>query len=347
VRRRAHPMRRAQRRSTVALAIVTVALAACSDGAAAADGDVTASTAAPAASTEPWTFTDDRGETTTLTEPPTRIVSYVGTAAVLWDFGVRPVGVFGPQHRADGSPEPAAGRVDLDAVGSAGEGWEGVNVEALAALDPDLVVTGGSTDEDLWVIGAEQLDEVERIAPVVAIRAYEGSASQILAGYERFVAALGIDLASPELRAARERFEVVRDEMRSVADAKRGLRVLVTFADADALYIAKPQDFPDLLELQRLGVELVEPGGPDDYWQALSWEQAGRYPADLILHDERSYGLQPSELAGYPTWSALPAVEANQVAPWNAETILSYQGLTLAFERTLDAIRGADTTVVG
>ncbi len=76
---------------------------------------------------------------------------------MLWDFGVRPIGVFAPQRTPDGSPEPAAGRIDLDAVESAKETWEGVNLEVLAAMKPDLVVSGG-TDEP-WII-AGQIDEV-------------------------------------------------------------------------------------------------------------------------------------------------------------------------------------------
>jgi iron complex transport system substrate-binding protein len=339
-------VRRATVRALGPVLAVTL-LATCSGRAEPANERAGSATATSPTASGPWTFTDDRGETIELPEAPTRIVAYVGTAAVLWDFGVRPVGVFGPQVRADGTPEPAAGRIDLDAVGSAGMGWDGVNLEALAALDPDLVVTGGTTDQDLWVISAEKLDEVERIAPVVAIRAYEGSAAEIVAGYERFVDALGIDLGAPEVEAARTAYETVLAELRAALAEKPGLRVLVTFADADSLYVAKPPDFPDLLELRTLGMDLVEPGGRDAYWQALSWEQAGRYPADLILHDERSYGLQPDELTGYPTWATLPAVEAEQVAPWNAETIMSYQGLTLAFARILDAVRVARTDVVG
>ncbi len=83
--------------------------------------------------------------TLSLPKRPERIVAYVGTAAVLWDFGVRPVGLFGPQRQPDGTPEPAAGNIDLDAVESAGEGWDGANLEVLAALSPTWWCRAAST----------------------------------------------------------------------------------------------------------------------------------------------------------------------------------------------------------
>src|SRR4051812_42919727 len=42
-----------------------------------------------------WVFTDDRGITVTLPGMPKRIIADVNVAAALWDFGVRPVGLFG------------------------------------------------------------------------------------------------------------------------------------------------------------------------------------------------------------------------------------------------------------
>ena len=46
--------------------------------------------------------------------------------------------------------------------------------------------------------------------------------------------------------------------------------------------------------------------------RALSWENAGKFTADLILLDNRSTALQPKDLAAKPTWAQLPAVKAGQ-----------------------------------
>jgi iron complex transport system substrate-binding protein len=293
-----------------------------------------------------WTFTDDRGEKVSLRSRPTRIAAYIGTAAVLWDLGIRPVAVFGPQRRADGSPEPAAGRVDLDSVESVGEEWDGLNLEALATIRPDLVVTGGLSDDDLWVISADQLDEVQRIAPVVAVQAYDKPASEIITGYERLAVALGADLDAEALQQARADLAAASAAFQEAVASKPGLVAIATYADADGLYVAKVSGFPDLLELRRLGLQLVNAGGRDNYWQELSWEHADRYPADLILHDIRSFSLQPDALASYATWAALPAVRQHQIGPWNAETVLSPQGLATMLAELTTTIRASRADVV-
>ena len=43
----------------------------------------------------PWSFTDDKGVTVTLDAMPERLLIDVNAAAPLWDFGIRPVAVFG------------------------------------------------------------------------------------------------------------------------------------------------------------------------------------------------------------------------------------------------------------
>jgi iron complex transport system substrate-binding protein len=328
-------------------AVLLLVLAACGgdggDGAATSAGPSDSTTTAPS-SERGWTYTDDRGVTVTLDAPPQRIVAYVGTAAVLWDFGVRPIGVFGPLLNDDGTPQAAAGRIDVDAVQSAGDGWDGVNLEALAALQPDLVVTGGV--DAPWVIG-DQMDEVLKIAPVAVIEVYRAPASSILANYERFAVATGIDPDSEALAAARADHEAARDELAGAIAAKPGLTALVTYADAEGLYIANPPSFPDLLELESLGLDVVDPPPGTDYFEQLSWEVADKYPADVILHDIREFSLQPDQLAvDQPTWSQLPAVAAGQIGAWSAEAILSYQGLADVYRELTATVEAARTDVV-
>lgn len=304
----------------------------------------------PSPSAEPrrsrWSFTDDRGVAVTLPTPPERIVAYIGTAAVLWDFGVRPIGVFGPQRLEDGTPEPGAGRVDLGAVQSAGDSFEEVDLERLAALKPDLIVTGLVSEDTLQVIAAEQLAEITGIAPLVAVQGFGKPATEILAGYERLAGALGADLQSVAVKQAREALTTASAELRAAILAKPGILAIFTYADTDGLYVAKVEDFPDLREYQRLGLDIVKASGEDDFYELLSWENANRYPADLILHDERAFSLQPDDLGDYPTWGELPAVQAEQVRRWNAETILSYQGFAAAVARLAQDVGSARADVV-
>jgi iron complex transport system substrate-binding protein len=303
------------------------------------------STPAPAA--EPgWSFTDARGVTVQLPRRPERVVAYAGVAAVLWDYGVRPVGIFGPQRREDGSPDSTVGDVDLASVRSAGEGYDTLDYEALAVLAPDLIVTGMSGDKAMWVIADDAVDRVTGIAPLVALEGYGVPAEQLVAGYEAFARLLGADTETPELRSARERLDQAGTAARAAIAAKPNLRVLVTYAEPEGLSIARPSQFPDLLSFRALGLDLVEPEDGEQYYETLSWEQAGRYPADLVLHDTRAFSLQPDQLAAYPTWAALPAVRAGQVGRWSAEARLSAQGFAAVLEDLAATVTAARDDVV-
>lgn len=303
-------------------------------------------TPAPAGGGPGWSFTDARGVTVQLPRRPERVVAYAGVAAVLWDYGVRPVGIFGPQRRTDGSPDSTVGDVDLASVRSVGEGYDTLDHEALAVLAPDLVVTGLIGDAAMWVIAADAVDRVTRIAPLVALQSYGAQAEQLVTGYESFAQLLGADTGAPEVRSARERLDLAGTAARSAIAAKPGLRVLVTYAAPEGLSIARPSQFPDLLSFRALGLDLVEPEGGELYYETLSWEQAGRYPADLILHDTRAFSLQPGQLATYPTWAALPAVRAGQIGRWSAEARLSAQGFAAVLEDLATTVTAARDDVV-
>ncbi|MCC6313291.1 MAG: ABC transporter substrate-binding protein, partial [Thermomicrobiales bacterium] len=90
-----------------------------------------AQTATPAGS---WSFTDDLDVVIERPTRPERIVAYLPLAAGLWNFGIRPIAVYGTTRRPDGSPEGMAGVVDLDAVVSPGEAYGELDLERLVAL---------------------------------------------------------------------------------------------------------------------------------------------------------------------------------------------------------------------
>src|SRR5688572_14993334 len=46
-----------------------------------------------------WTYTDDVEVTITRPTRPERIVAYLPIASALWDYGLRPVGVYGTTRR--------------------------------------------------------------------------------------------------------------------------------------------------------------------------------------------------------------------------------------------------------
>jgi len=155
--------------------------------------------------------------------------------------------------------------------------------------------------------------------------------------------ALGADLAAAEVVQARQEFEAASEALRQAAAGKAGLDVLVAAPFAEGFYVTKPADAWDLAYWQRLGVNIVEPGGPDPYFELLSWEEADRYPAGLILVDARA---QPDEYAQRPTWLSLPAVQAGQLGTWRTAAPTSYQEATAVLTELAELVTESRTDVV-
>lgn len=294
-----------------------------------------------------WTFTDDRDIEVKRDKRPEKVVAYVSSAAALWDFGVRPVGVFGPQKTEDGKKEIQAGNIDLSTVTSLGNAWDDFDVEKFIGLRPDLLVTGltGTEPTDLWAITPETGEKVEKTAPILALSEYKVSLPKVISRYEELAKALGADVDSAEVTAAKEEFQAASDELAAAAKEKAGLKVLVLYADKDGVYIAKPEFFADLSYYKELGLDIVAGGGSEDYWEQLSWEQVGKYPADLILTDTRTFALSRQQMAEFPTWNALPAVAANQLGDWSAEPRFNYTLAAPIIRDLAAAVKGARTDI--
>ncbi len=120
------------------LLVPTLFVTACGDDDASDSGSGSAAESAPPEATGEWSFTDDRGIDVTLPEQPERIVAYHNAAAALIPLRVHPVGVFGGSAPEDSS---LLAGLDLDGIDSVGEVYGELNFEALAAADPDLIVT--------------------------------------------------------------------------------------------------------------------------------------------------------------------------------------------------------------
>jgi iron complex transport system substrate-binding protein len=259
-----------------------------------------------------WAFTDDRGKTVTLDEMPARIAGYSDEVSALWNFGIEPVAAFGYLPLAE--DVQFAGK-DLGAVEEVGTSYGEIDLEALAAAEPDLIVTTSypQTDDVLYGFADDQqLEAVEEIAPVVAI-AQQGSAEDVIARNADLATALGADLRSPRLAAASAEFDAASQALATAGE--KGLRVIVVAAyEGEGIYVAKPPDDPALSYYRSLGVDFVAIGGDEFYWEVLSWENADRYPADIILYSLRA--MSPTELGEQPTFAALPATRAGQLYPW-------------------------------
>ncbi|MEV7597295.1 ABC transporter substrate-binding protein [Kitasatospora sp. NPDC089797] len=318
------------------------ALTACGGGA--KGGAKGGGTAAGGGSGGPWSFTDDRPKQLSAPAAPGRIVAFTGTAAALADFGLgeRIVGVFGETKGADGRPDPQAGDLDVSRVAVIGNAYGEFDVERYAALRPDLLVTHMYDPGALWYVPEESKDKILAINPnVAAVSVARVPMTQPIERYAALAASLGADLNAEKVTAAKARFEAAAESVRQAAKASGGVRVLACSASPNLFYVSNPKVSADLMYFAQLGVDLVVPEKTDggDYFEGLSWENAGKYRADLLLLDERGTSLQPKDLTGKPTWAQLPAVRAGRITPWSAVPRFSYAGAAPLLERLAEAIR--------
>lgn len=309
---------------------VALTLTACGDGgtgtAAPSGGASPSDGAAPAA--QSWTFTDDRGKKLEQPKVPSRIVAQVGSAAALWDFGVRPIAVFGPHKLKDGSKDPQVGNVDITKVTGLGNVWDEFNVEQYIGLQPDLLVSSMYVKDTLWYVPEKSKETIEQVAPSVGVMLTGKSATEVIGTYEALAKSLGADMQGvPEAKA---RMEAATKELAAFGD----LKILMVSGGADAFWIVNPPEYPDIVHLKNAGLNVVTPSKVDEggFFQTLSWENADEYEADVILYDTRTQALKPEEMMKKPTFAKLPAVEAGQLYPWNAEAPYSYQGYAAFLE---------------
>ncbi|WP_043632086.1 ABC transporter substrate-binding protein [Nonomuraea candida] len=304
-------------------------LAACGGGGTQAPSATSAaSSSASSAPAQAWTFTDDRGRKLTRPQPPTKIVAQVGAAAALWDFGVRPIAVFGPHKLKDGSKDPQVGNVDITKVTGLGNVWDEFNVEQYIALQPELLVSGMYLKDTLWYVPEKSKDTIEQVAPTAGIAITGKTAAQVIGKYEELATSLGASMEG--VAEAKARVEAATKELARFKD----LKILVVSGGADSLWVFNPPQWPDLLELKNAGLDVVTPSKVDEggSFQTLSWENADEYDADVILYDLRTQALKPDEMMKKPTFAGLPAVKAGQLYPWNAEAPFSYQSYATLLE---------------
>jgi iron complex transport system substrate-binding protein len=297
----------------------------------------------------PWSFTDDTGETVELDRTPTDIVAFTGMAAALHDFGVTPKGVFGPTVDEDGNATSQAGNLPVDDLTIIGNTYGEFDIEAYIEFAPQVLMTHYYIDPaSLWYVPAESTDEVTSFAPPLLLAADDGSNTldQVIARHAELAESLGADLESEDNTAARERYEAAVERLRTAAE-ENPVTVLACSGSVDYFYASNPAMANDLRLFTELGVDFVVPDDPDEeggaggYFESLSWENAGKYTADLLLLDARELTLQPDALAEFPTWNAMPAVEAGQITPWNSEPIYSYASSAANIETLAEAIENA------
>ncbi|WP_155054806.1 ABC transporter substrate-binding protein [Streptomyces blattellae] len=314
------------------------------------DDDAESSGSEPTASAKesgPWSFKDDRGETAKTDKTPSNIVAFTGVAAALYDYGIEVKGVFGPTETTDGKPDVQAGDMDISKVTILGNTWGEFNVEKYAGLTPDVLITTMFDDAGtLWYVPEESKEKILAVgAPTVGISVYDRQITEPLQRMLDLAKSLGADVNSAKITDAKKRFEDASARLRAAAKAKPDIKVMAGSASAELFYVSGSNLSIDLEYFKALGVNFVEPpakamaesGG---WYESLSWENVDKYPADIIMMDDRTSAIQPADITE-ATWKQLPAVKAGQVISRAPEPILSYDKCVSMVESLAKAIEDA------
>jgi iron complex transport system substrate-binding protein len=251
---------------------------------------------------EPMQFTDFLDREVILENGiATRIVSLSpSTTEILFAIGAgdQVVG----RDEASNYPEEA---LEVTNIGSM---WEGLPVEAILALEPDLVLAGE-------VIAPESIYALEELGLTVYMQANPLSFDDLYANIQTLGEMSGhgeeADALSATLAA---RVSVVEE---GVAYAER---VPLVFYELDATEPDNPWTtgggtFISLLIETAGGTNLGSSLEGD--WVQVSSEEIINQNPDIILLADAPYGISPESVAGRAGWSTVAAVQQDQVYPFD------------------------------
>ncbi|MDX6231532.1 MAG: iron-desferrioxamine transport system substrate-binding protein [Nocardioidaceae bacterium] len=287
----------------------------------------------------PWTYTDDRGTKISLDGTPRRIVAQSSVAAALSELGLddQIVGTFGPLKLPDGSVDPQAAGLEPDDVTDVTGGGEygSLDLEKLAALKPDLIVTNMYIKPDLWYLNDATAKRVEKLAPTLAINFQGLDLVETIESVEKVAARLGADLKDDDAVEAREAFDGASKRLAAVGDRLDGKTVLPVSATADLFYAGDPAQFPDIAYYRSIGLPIADvKAKKGSYWDELSWEKSDKYDSDIVLWDDRLGAAGLKTLKAQPVFSTIKGAKAGAYVPWAAVTPPGYE----AYARIIDTL---------
>ncbi|WIE64151.1 ABC transporter substrate-binding protein [Curtobacterium sp. MCLR17_036] len=264
-----------------------------------------------------WSYEDATGTTVKVDHTPKRIVALNDIAISFVEYGLRPVGTFGQQPM---TKDARFDDLDTDGITQLGTAYGDIDLEQLAALKPDLVVTSvyptdekGTLDTTQPSYGfkdKEQQEQVEAIAPVATVE-WGGEGEDVIEHIADLSESLGADEATVD--AAEKRFDTAEQALSRAAE-EHDLSVVSMYADGDGAYVTRPADEPTLQMYRSFGVDFVDPKPKGFYWGIYSWENAGQISGDVLLLSQQGY--QVADLEKQPTFADNAALQAGQVHSW-------------------------------
>lgn len=293
----------AARRSLLLPVLIAVFATACSTA-----GQASPTPAAPPASVAPTTapspspapsfpvtLTDDERTEVTIAAEPERIVSLTpATTEILFAIGAGDRVVGKVEDVAKFPPEAA----DIPIVAR----FDGVDIEQVVALEPDLVISAGD--------GLTQGDAVEQLrrADVPVLVIYPTTIDGGLAGIRLIGRAAGLSEAAESLATAMD--QRIDELGRLAATATERPRVFYE-VDVTGGIFTPPADsiYGEMFRLA--GAEPIS--GDPSY--SISLEELVAADPEVILLGDAAYGATPEAVADRPGWGGMTAVKDGRIHP--------------------------------
>lgn len=295
-----------------------------------------------------FSFTDDLGVEIELDAMPERLVVQSSMAAALTDLGLgdKIVGVFGPLRDAEGDIDAQAKGLDVDAVEDVTDASEygNVEVEDLAALNPDLIVTMSFLDDDLWYLNDATADTLRKQYQILTVSFDGKTLEESVDSVDRAGEALGADLDSEQVTQAKADFEDASTAVQAAGEALGDdADIVVASAATEAYYVTNPEVSQDLNYLvEELGLPITVPEDPDPegYFETLSWENADKYPADVIMWDARIGTAGLDLMKQQPVFAELEASQNDAFIEWALVAPPSYRAYADIFAGLAEDLEG-------
>ncbi|WP_329225513.1 ABC transporter substrate-binding protein [Streptomyces sp. NBC_01460] len=282
-----------------------------------------------------WSFEDDRGRLVEADRLPSRVLAYVQAGATLWDYGIRPEGIFGSGHDGAEPDRAKTGTLPLDAVDYRGAG-DDLDVDTLLRGEPDLVVAVSYGHGQLYGLDPDTAKHLEERVPVVVVDV--GQARTLDRVTDRF-AELAESLGGAPAPGAADDLHAARERLRAAAGGGGPRVVALSPASQEQAYAARPHMWPELRVLAELGVALVSPPeGAGVNWATVDWAEAAALEPGIVLADVRSNAVPLDEVAA-PAWER--AGRRAGTVPWNPEPLCSPQAHARFLGLVAEALEGA------
>jgi len=244
----------------------------------------------------PRAIVDDEGTSLELAEPPQRVISLSpANTEIVFALGAGDRLVGGTDF--DDYPPEAVALPDVAT-------FTGVLHEAVASLDPDLVIAAGNN-----FTPADDIDYMRDFGINVLV-VYAESVHEVRADIRLIGRALGEDEAAAQVVGQME--ARIADVEAAMAGIDERPRVFYQIGSVPEIYAPAPDSFiADMVALA--GGDPITTTDPAVF--SISVEQLVAQDPEVIVVGDAAYGVCPAQVAQRPGWGTMTAVREGAIRP--------------------------------